>query len=209
MVGDRRSRDEATRLRATREFFAERAADWDAKFGSDLPAYCAAVQQAGFATGAAVADIGCGTGRALPALREAVGPDGIVLGIDVTPEMLEAVGTAGRADIAHLLLGDALRLPLGDATLGGVFAAGLINHLPDTDDGLGELARVTAPGGRLLLFHPSSRAALAARHGRELRDDEPLSFGPLTAAMRGTGWEPLTYDDAPNRFFALAERARP
>jgi hypothetical protein len=35
------------------------------------------------------ADIGCATGRALPALRAAVGPAATVLGLDVTPEMLQ------------------------------------------------------------------------------------------------------------------------
>jgi SAM-dependent methyltransferase len=206
VIEDRRSSDERVRLRATRDFFAERAAGWDAKFGSDLPAYCAAVSQAAFPTGTVVADIGCGTGRALPVLRDAVGPGGTVLGIDVTPEMLDAVRTAGRAASACLLIADALRLPIPDSTLGGVFTAGLVNHLPDVVDGLGELARVTAPTGRLVMFHPTGRRALAARHGREVSDDEPLSSRPLRAALKATGWELLEYDDSADRFFALAQR---
>jgi SAM-dependent methyltransferase len=206
VIEDRRSPDEAVRLRATREFFADRAAGWDTKFGSDSPAYSAAVSQAGFPPGTVVADIGCGTGRALPALRESVGPGGGVLGIDVTPEMLDAVRTAGRAASARLLLADALRLPIRDSALGGVFAAGLVNHLPDVVDGLRELARVTAPAGRLALFHPTGRRALAARHGREVSDDEPLSPRPLRAALTSAGWELLEYDDSADRFLALAQR---
>lgn len=206
MTEDRRSPDEALRLRATREFFGDRASGWDNKFGSDEPAYSAAIRQAGYPPGTVVADIGCGTGRALPALRESVGPGGGVLGIDVTPEMLDAVRTAGRAAAARLLLADALRLPIRDSTLGGVFAAGLVNHLPDVVDGLRELARVTAPAGRLVLFHPTGRRALAARHGREVSDDEPLSPHPLRAALTSAGWELLDYDDSADRFFALAQR---
>lgn len=55
-----------------------------------------------------------------------------------------------------------------------------------------------------MLFHPSGRAALAARHGRTLRPDEPLAERPLRGALRRTGWRPDTYDDPQHRFFALA-----
>jgi SAM-dependent methyltransferase len=203
----RRSYDDLTRLRATAEFFGERAAGWDAKFGDDMPAYRAAVQRADYPPGAVVADVGCGTGRALPALREAVGPAGRVLGIEVTREMLDAARVAGRDRTAALLLADALRLPLSDGTLGGIFAAGLINHLPDATAGLRELARVARPGCPLAVFHPTGRRALAARHGHELSGDEPLAEGPLTVLWARTGWIPVLYDDAETHFFALAHRS--
>jgi SAM-dependent methyltransferase len=193
-------------LRYTQEFFGDRAAGWDTKFGDDMPTYTAAVARGGYATGATVADVGCGTGRALPALREQVGPSGAVLAVDVTAPMLEMIRSSGRAAVAHLLLADALRLPIRAGSLGGVFAAGLLNHLPDAAAGLVELARVTAPDGRLVLFHPTGRRALAARHGRELGDDEPLSSGPLRASMTGAGWELLEYEDGGDCFFVLARR---
>jgi SAM-dependent methyltransferase len=112
-------------LTETRAFFAVRAASWDTKFGDDLPAYAAAVAQAGIPLGGTVADVGCGTGRALPALRRAVGPDGTVIAIDVTPEMLREARAAGRGADAGLVRADARRLPLADASADAVFAAGL------------------------------------------------------------------------------------
>jgi SAM-dependent methyltransferase len=87
-----------------------------------------------------------------------------------------------------------------------VFAAGLIMHLPDPEAGLGQLARVTRTGGLLILFHPSGRAALAARHGRTLRPDEPLAEGPLRHSTGRAGWRLTTYDDADGRFLAIATR---
>jgi SAM-dependent methyltransferase len=193
-------------LTETRAFFACRAATWDAKFGDDLPAYCAAVAEAGIRRGGVVIDIGCGTGRALPPLREAVGPAGTVIALDVTPEMLDAAGPAARLAAAAVVIADARVLPFADGSADAIFAAGLVNHLPDTEAGLRELARVTSPGGLLVLFHPSGRAALAARHGHALSPDEPLSAGPLRRFTAAAGWALTAYDDAPDRFFAVAER---
>jgi SAM-dependent methyltransferase len=193
-------------LAETRAFFAAKAAGWDAKFGDDLPAYAAAVADAEPPAGGVVVDVGCGTGRALPALRAAVGPGGVVLGLDLTPQMLAAARARASASRAALLLADARRLPLADASADAVFAAGLLAHLPDPDAGLRELARVTRPGGRLALFHPSGRAALAARHGRTVRTDDPLNEEPLRRSAARTGWELIRYDDPPHRFLAVASR---
>jgi SAM-dependent methyltransferase len=194
--------------RETRAFFAVRAATWDHKFGDDGPAYARAVQEMELAPAATAIDVGCGTGRALPALRSAVGPQGTVLGLDYTPEMLAAARP--RADDAHavLVLADARRLPLAPASTAAVFAAGLVGHHADAVPLLSELARVCAAGGRLGIFHPSGRAALAARHGRTLRENETLVESRLEAAMHQAGWALRRYDDAPERFFALADRLR-
>jgi SAM-dependent methyltransferase len=193
-------------LTETRAFFACRAATWDTKFGDDGPAYRAAVAEAGIRPGGTVIDVGCGTGRALPPLRAAVGQDGTVVAVDLTPEMLLAAGLAATAAGAVRVIADARVLPFAGQSADAIFAAGLVNHLPDTAAGLCELARVTRPGGVLVLFHPSGRAALAARHGHSVSHDEPLAEGPLRRSTAASGWTLTAYDDAPHRFFAVAER---
>ena len=82
-------------LAETRAFSPRRAATWEARFPDDDPAYAAVVAEAGLHAGQTALDAGCGTGRALPHLRAAVGPDGRVLGFDLTPEML-APGPLGH-----------------------------------------------------------------------------------------------------------------
>lgn len=195
-------------LTESRAFFASRAAGWDAKFGDDEAAYARAVAGSGLVVGSVVLDAGCGTGRALPALRKAVGPTGTVLGLDLTPQMLAVAAPRARTAYATLVLGDAQHLPLSDVCVDAVFAAGLLTHLPDTLAALAELARVTRPGGRLVLFHPSGRAALATRHGRALRPDEPLAEAPLRLSTVDTGWRLDAYDDSPDRFYARATRVQ-
>ncbi|MFB7512511.1 class I SAM-dependent methyltransferase [Streptomyces sp. NPDC056144] len=191
-----------------REFFGSRAADWDSRFPDDGPAYAAAVSEIGLRPGDAVLDAGCGTGRALPPLRAAVGPSGTVLGADLTPEMLTAAVRAGRQgpDGGTLLLADVGALPVGDAALDAVFGAGLVSHLADPVADLRELARVVRPGGMLALFHPIGRAALAARHGRQITPEDLRAEPNLRPVLAGSGWRLVRYVDEDARYLALAVR---
>ncbi len=138
--------------------------------------------------------------------RLQAGLNGAVIAIDLTPEMLCHARTTDRAAHATLILADARHLPFASASADAVFAAGLIMHLPDTEAGLRQLARITRPGGLLILFHPSGRSVLAARHGRLLEPDEPLAAASLQRSTQSTGWRLTTYDDAEHRFLAIATR---
>ncbi|MGW1875276.1 class I SAM-dependent methyltransferase [Streptomyces sp. NPDC001975] len=188
------------------EFFAARAADWDTKFPDDGPAYAAAVTELGLRAGDRVLDAGCGTGRALPPLRAAVGPSGAVLGMDLTSAMLRAAVRAGRHRDGRLLLADVAALPVRSRSLDAVFAAGLIAHLPRPARNLRELARVVRPGGTLALFHPIGRAALAARQGRRITSDDLRAESNLGPLLAGSGWHMASYVDEDARFLALAVR---
>lgn len=196
----------ADRPHDVRAFFGPRAADWDTKFPGDGPAFTWGVAALGLQEGDRVLDAGCGTGRALPALRAAVGPHGTVLGVDLTPEMLREAERAGRDRYAGLLLADVTRLPLPDGALDAVFAAGLISHLTDLADGLAELARTVRPGGRLALFHPIGRAALAARQGRRITPGDLRAEPNLRPVLAGSGWDLIRYVDEDPRYLALAVR---
>lgn len=188
------------------EFFTTRAAHWDARFPDDGPAYAAGVAELRLREGDRVLDAGCGTGRALPPLRAAVGASGVVLGADLTAAMLAAAVRAGRDRDGWLVCADAGRLPLRTASLDAVFAAGLVAHLPSPAEGLRELARVVRPGGTLALFHPIGRAALAARQGRHLTPEDLRAEANLRPLLAGSGWRMTSYADEDDRFLALAAR---
>jgi SAM-dependent methyltransferase len=82
--------------------------------------------------GALVVDVGCGTGANLPALRDAVGPGGTVVGVDFAPGALDRarhrISAAGWTNV-HVCRADATRLPLRRAD--AVLATFLVGMLPD------------------------------------------------------------------------------
>ena len=194
---------DAEQRRETRAFFAPRAATWDERFPDDSPAFADAVSALALRPGDVAVDLGCGTGRALPHLRAAVGPDGRVLGLDLTDEMVAVASTNGP-----VVVGDATDVPVADERCAGVLAAGLLNHLPDARSALVEWARISRPGGRLALFHPIGRAALAARRGHELSPDDVRDPRHLPGVLASTGWELVDLDDGDDRYLAVARRSR-
>ncbi len=191
-------------LQSTQAFFASRAEGWEDRFPDDDPLFETAVDALQLGAGGAVLDAGCGTGRALPFMRNAVGADGSVVGFDATPEMIVEAHRLGRADSAVLFVTDVLNSGLPDERFDGILAAGLLPHLPDPSMVLIELARIMKPGGRLALFHPISRQALCGRHGDD-PDTSVIAPPILTDLFEGLPWQLESIDDG-EHYLALARK---
>jgi ubiquinone/menaquinone biosynthesis C-methylase UbiE len=97
-----------------------------------------------------VLEVGVGVGDFLSQALARVGAGGVVLGLDLSPEMLRLA--RARAPRALLVRGSAARLPVASATFDWVFTSYTLDLLPVEviDGGLREMARVLRPGGRLI-----------------------------------------------------------
>ena len=103
--------------------------------------------------GAAVLDIGCGAGMDLLLAARAIGPRGRATGVDMTEAMAarcRAGAAAAGLDQVEVRLGDAMALPLEDASVDVVISNGVLNLTPDKRVAYGEVFRVLRPGGRFL-----------------------------------------------------------
>lgn len=116
--------------------------------------------------GARLLDAGCGTGRRLP--RGGAAPPGLAVGIDLVPAMLLRARMLRRT--MPLAAADVCALPFRDAFFDMVWSRLVLGHLPALAPAYVELARVTRPGGHVLVtdFHA---AAARAGHVRSFRDE--------------------------------------
>jgi ubiquinone/menaquinone biosynthesis C-methylase UbiE len=99
-------------------------------------------------------DLGSGTGRFSPLLAELFG--GPVTGVEPSARMrAQAVADAAAPDVAYLE-GSAEAIPLADDSVDLVLMFLSFHHFPDRPAAAREIARVLAPGGRVLLRTPFS-----------------------------------------------------
>lgn len=104
------------------------------------------------AAGERVVDVGSGGGIDSLIAAQMVGPTGKVLGIDITPEMLEnARAAAAESGIDNIEFREAYieELPVPDGWADVVISNGVLNLTPDKQKALGEMFRVLRSGGRL------------------------------------------------------------
>lgn len=114
----------------------------------------AAVRSSGARAGDRVLDCATGTGDLALAFRHAVGPSGEVVGTDFCDEMLAlASAKSGRAGLSiRLEPADVLSLPYEDDSFDVASIAFGIRNVEDPARGLGEMARVVRPGGRVVVL---------------------------------------------------------
>jgi arsenite methyltransferase len=102
--------------------------------------------------GSVVLDLGCGAGTDLLIAAQMTGPEGRVIGVDMTSSMLERAGaSAAEMGLQNVELHESLieSLPLDDASVDVVISNGVIDLVPDKDAVFDEIDRVLRPAGRL------------------------------------------------------------
>jgi arsenite methyltransferase len=103
----------------------------------------------GLSRGDTVLDLGCGPGGITRRLADAVGEEGLVVGVDISDEMLARAPSA--ENIAYYR-GDAMRLPFRDGRFDAVCCSALLQLLTDPFAALDRMIDLLAPGGRIAIL---------------------------------------------------------
>jgi demethylmenaquinone methyltransferase/2-methoxy-6-polyprenyl-1,4-benzoquinol methylase len=138
-----------------------------------------------------VLDLACGTGDLC---RELAAAHLAPIGVDLSFGML----AAARTD-APLVHGDALRLPVPDASVDGVTCGFALRNLTALPPFFAELARVVRPGGRVALLE------VAEPPSRILRAGHGIYFGKVVPLVGGLLSDPSAYRYLPRSVAYLPE----
>src|SRR5262249_38714405 len=125
------------------------AADYEPLWRSQLQvAQKKLLECASLAPGERVLDVACGTGLIAFDAAAAVSPDGHVIGVDLSEQMVRsAESQAGRRGVAntHFLRMDGERLALADGGFDVVLCALGLMYMPDPEAAVSEMRRVLRP----------------------------------------------------------------
>jgi SAM-dependent methyltransferase len=140
-------------------------------------------------------DVGCGPGTITRDLGTLVGPEGEVLGIDNSAEVVAQAAEECDLPQVRFAVGDALHLDAGDGAYDVVHAHQVLQHLTDPVAALREMRRVTRPSGLVavrdadyaaMTWHPAAPALdrwlEVCRAAAKAHDAEP------DAGRRLLGW---------------------
>jgi SAM-dependent methyltransferase len=132
--------------------------------------------------GEVVLDLGSGSGLDVLLAAQRVGATGKVIGLDMTPEMIERSRTnADRAGVGHLVefrLGEMEDMPVDDESVDLIISNCVVNLSPDKAKVFQEAYRVLKPGGRMLISD-----IVASNLPEAMRNDVSAWAGCIAGAL--------------------------
>lgn len=192
--------------KSTAELAADQAAHWNGPGGQSwlkaqarLDHLMAGITRDALALanaqpGETAIDVGCGPGTTTAALAAAVGPEGHVLGVDISQVLIDAAATR-RLSNATFVVADAAAHPFEAASVDLIFSRFGVMFFADPVAAFANLRRALKPSGRLAFVCWRSP------------QDNPWALAPVRAAGPFLALPPRPGSEEPGQF-AFGDRAR-
>jgi len=192
-----------------RQFFENPAEEWDRKHAcpQEEERLEKIIQHFPLKRGIAVLDIGCGTGRLIPYLRQQLGPNGWLVEADFSAKMLRIGRSKYSASMVFFLQTDAQAVGLRSGLFDLIICFALFPHLDNKLQALFEFRRLLRPGGNLIIAHPLGRRELDRLHSQksEVIKKDFLPAGPeMKKLLFQSGFREIIIVDAREMYLVKA-----
>jgi ubiquinone/menaquinone biosynthesis C-methylase UbiE len=190
-----------------KSFFDDHASSWDESLRLQEQALRLRDLAATFELhpGDRVLDVGTGTGVLLPILREAIGPEGLLIAMDFSFKMLEQVRKRREAAHADLINAGVGMIPFRQEQFDRVTCFAAFPHFPDKKRALSEMVRVLTRNGLLIIAHLKSAEEINQMHshiGGAVAHDHLPDPEMLKRLLAAVGLATITIVNEPGKFVA-------
>jgi ubiquinone/menaquinone biosynthesis C-methylase UbiE len=194
-----------------RNFFNSRAATWDESVTErDVTKLAQMAKRLELEPGAAVLDVGTGTGVFLPYMLNMIGGDGKIVAIDIADQMLLRAKDKGVQYNVSYLYADIMSLPLASETFDAVVCYSSFPHFWDKLRALREAYRVVRHGGRLFICHTSSRAHINEIHRQTeiVKHDTIPDADEMQSMLSAAGFADIAIEDGSDSYLVNVRKPR-
>jgi len=194
-----------------RAYFNQRAAIWDENVAEkDTTKLERMAKRLDVKTGSIVLDVGTGTGVFLPFLLNEVGTGGRIVALDVAEEMLRKARAKGFGRNIDYVHADVTNIPLGDDIFDAIVCDSSFPHFQDKPAALAEMNRVVKSGGRLLICHTSSRAAINEIHRQipAVENDTIPGEDEMQLMLSAAGFNEIKLADGSDSYLASGRKSQ-
>jgi ubiquinone/menaquinone biosynthesis C-methylase UbiE len=195
----------------SQNFFNQRAAGWDAgPAEKDTGKLAAMANRLDIQPGAAVLDVGTGTGVFVPYILDKIGDSGSLVCLDYAEEMLKVAQRKefNRAATIRYLCADVMASGLDDAAFDAIVCYSVFPHFEDKPAVLRELYRLLKPGGRLLVCHTANSTTINRIHAGlpEVSTHLLPGVAGMAVLLAEAGFADLSVVDGADDYLASAVR---
>ena len=193
-------------------FFENYADTWDRDRKEDPRTLRRLLDLAQIERGAAVLDVGCGTGVLIPYLQECIGEEGTITALDYSRQMLDkAREKFGRAGNVSFIEGDILKCHLPEQAYDVVMCLNVYPHISRRNrDFIRQVRASLRDGGSFVIMHDMGRKRVNSIHdgGKEQRLPLLPPVDVLEAMLIGAGFTVVAALDTDECYFVKVVKAQ-
>ncbi len=156
-----------------------------------------------------IVDVGCGTGNLTRELLNKLSPNGRIIAIDISNEMVQRAREKVSDPRVEWNVGDATRMPIADHSVDRIICFSVWPHFENPKTAIDEFKRVLREKGTLHVWHMSSRATINEIHasaGDAVANDVLVPATETATLLEQYGFAPYEVIDDPERYLVSARR---